>query len=89
MDQAIAVAAAVQRITAESEARIGGQLAGHGRVVPQDWAVCIGEAQHRVVATRENGAIAVTDAQGRRRVVASATGNRASRCSAAPSMRRR
>ncbi len=72
MDQAIAVAAAVQRITAESEALIGGQLAGHGRVVPQDWAVCIGEAQHRVVTTRENDAIAVTDAQGRRRVVASA-----------------
>ncbi|MGO8916933.1 MAG: acetyl-CoA carboxylase biotin carboxylase subunit [Stellaceae bacterium] len=71
LDQAIAVAAAAQRIVAESEARIGGQLAGHGRVVPEDWAVCIGEARHRVVAQRENGAIAVTDAQGRRRVVTS------------------
>jgi propionyl-CoA carboxylase alpha chain len=71
MEEAIAVAAAAQRILAEGEARIGGQLAGHGRVVPEDWTVCIGEAQHRVVAARENGAITVTDAQGRRRVVAS------------------
>ncbi len=71
MDEAIVVAAAAQRILAECEARISGQLAGHGRVVPEEWTVCIGEAQHRVAATREDGAIAVTDAQGRRRVVAS------------------
>ena len=69
MDEAITVAAAAQHILAEHEARIGGQLAGHGRVVPKDWVVCLGEAQHRVAARRENGAIAVTHAQGRRRVV--------------------
>ncbi len=34
---AIAVAAAAQRIIAESEARISGQLAGHGRIAPEGW----------------------------------------------------
>ncbi len=70
MADAITAAAAVQRITAESEARISGQLEGHGRVVPEDWIVCVGEAQHRVSAAREDGTIAVTDAEGGCRLVA-------------------
>ncbi len=71
MAEAIIVAAAVQRITAESEARISGQLAGHGRLVPEDWVVCVGDAQHRVTAARENGTVTVTDAEGGCRLVAS------------------
>ena len=46
--QAIAVAAAAQRIAAEHEARIGGQVAGRGRAVPEAWTVCRGDARHAV-----------------------------------------
>jgi propionyl-CoA carboxylase alpha chain len=72
MADTITVAAAVQRIRAENEARISGQLAGHGRVVPEEWTVCIGETQHRMSATRDegDGTIAVTDARGACRLVA-------------------
>ena len=38
-----AVAAVVARMTAESEARIGGQLPGHGAVPPADWTVMLAE----------------------------------------------
>jgi len=38
-----AVAAVVARMTAESEARIGGQLPGHGAAPATDWAVMLGE----------------------------------------------
>jgi propionyl-CoA carboxylase alpha chain len=71
LDQAVAVAGAVQRVVAENEARLGGQLAGHGRVVPEEWTVCIGEERHAVRAGREVGAIAVTRADGRRHRVVS------------------
>jgi propionyl-CoA carboxylase alpha chain len=70
LDQTIAVAAAVQRISAEHEARIGGQLAGHGRVVPEEWVVCIGEARHPARTVREERAIIVTRKDGRRHEVA-------------------
>jgi propionyl-CoA carboxylase alpha chain len=70
LDRAIAAAATIQRIIAENEARIGGQLAGHGRIVPEGWIVCVGAAQHPVRVTREAGAVAVTRADGRRQVVA-------------------
>ena len=70
LDLALAAAAAIQRIIAEQEARITGQLAGHGRVVPEEWIVAIGAAQHAVRAGREAGAVAVTRADGKRHVVA-------------------
>jgi propionyl-CoA carboxylase alpha chain len=66
---AIAVAAAAQRLVAESEARISGQLAGHGRVVPEGWVVCLGEARHHVRTRREGEAIVVEGADGRRRAI--------------------
>ena len=71
VDLAIAAAATVQRVIAESEARISGQLAGHGRVVPEEWIVAIAGMQYSVRATREVGAVAVTRDNGRRQVVAS------------------
>jgi propionyl-CoA carboxylase alpha chain len=71
LDRAVAAAAAVQRIIAEQEARIGGQLAGHGRVVPEAWVVCLGAAQHSVRATRDAGGVMVIRADGRRQLVAS------------------
>jgi propionyl-CoA carboxylase alpha chain len=69
LGEAIAVAAVVQRIEAERDARIGGQLAGHGRVVPDTWIVCIGEIRQPVRATREGEAIVVAEIGGARRVV--------------------
>jgi propionyl-CoA carboxylase alpha chain len=72
LDQAIAVAACLQRIVAEREARIGGQLAGHGRVVPEQWTVAIGDGRYGVRTIREGAAIAVARDGGERRLVASA-----------------
>jgi propionyl-CoA carboxylase alpha chain len=69
---AIAVAAAAQRIAAESEARISGQLAGHNRVAPEGWVVCLGEERHRVRALREGEAIVVEGPDGRRRAIVTA-----------------
>jgi len=66
---AIAVAAAAQRIVAESEARISGQLAGHRRVAPESWVVCLGEDRHRVRTTREGEAIVVASEDGSRRAI--------------------
>src|SRR5690348_4218742 len=66
---AIAVAAAAQRITAESEARISGQLAGHNRIAPEGWVVCLGEERHQVRALREGEAIVVEGPDGRRRAI--------------------
>jgi propionyl-CoA carboxylase alpha chain len=66
---AIAVAAAAQRITAESEARISGQLPGHNRVAPEGWVVCLGEERHQVRALREGEAIVVEGPDGRRRAI--------------------
>jgi propionyl-CoA carboxylase alpha chain len=68
IDQAIAMAAAAQRIISESEARISGQLAGHGRIVPEEWMVCLGEDRHPVRTVREGGAIAVTRGERRHQV---------------------
>ena len=56
---AIAAAAAAQRIIAESEARISGQLAGHGRKVPEEWIVCLGEERHKVTTQREGEILVV------------------------------
>ncbi len=59
VNETVAAAAAVQHILAESEARISGQLAGHGRIVPEDWVVCLDEARHPVRTTRRGEAIMV------------------------------
>ncbi|HEX6843199.1 MAG TPA: biotin/lipoyl-containing protein, partial [Stellaceae bacterium] len=69
VQDAIAVAAAAQRITAESEARIGGQLAGHNRIAPEGWVVCLGEERRQVRALREGEAIVVEGPDGRRRAI--------------------
>jgi propionyl-CoA carboxylase alpha subunit len=69
LDLAIAAAAAAQRIVAESEARIGGQLAGHGRTVPEAWVVAVGGEQHPVMVARDDGSVTVTRADGRSRRV--------------------
>ncbi len=69
LDEAVAVAAAVQRLQAEHEARISGQLAGHGRVVPDTWIVSFGETRQPVRATREGDAIAVAEIGGGRHLV--------------------
>jgi propionyl-CoA carboxylase alpha subunit len=66
---AIAVAAAAQRIVAECEARISGQLAGHGRIVPEGWVVCLGDARHQVQTLREGEAIVVVGEDGTRRAI--------------------
>src|SRR3984893_9028144 len=69
LDQATFAAAAVQRLVAEHEARISGQLAGHGRVVPETWIVAIGEERRPVRALREGETIAVTPIGGARSLV--------------------
>jgi len=67
-ERAIVAAACIQRIIAEAEARIGGQLAGHGRVVPNAWVVCIGHGRYGVLTHRDGHTIEVTreDGHGRR-----------------------
>jgi propionyl-CoA carboxylase alpha chain len=55
----IAVAAAIQRIIAEAEARIGGQLPGHGAVAGEDWVVCRGEERRRVRVRRTGAGLLV------------------------------
>ena len=47
----IAVAAVLRRLIAEHEARISGQLPGHGAVVGSDWVVCIGTERHPATVT--------------------------------------
>ena len=68
MDETVVIAAAVQRIIAEREALISGQLAGHGRVVPEAWVVCLGEARRPVGTVREGEAVVVVRG-GRRHAV--------------------
>src|SRR6185437_12276476 len=58
--KAVAVAAAAQRIVAEREALIGGQIAGRGRLVPEAWTVCRGAARQRVGTVRDGETIVVT-----------------------------
>ena len=48
----VAVAAAIQRIVSEAEARIGGQLPGHGALPGEHWVVCRGDERHRVRVRR-------------------------------------
>jgi len=69
LDLAIAAAAAVRRITAESEARIGGQLAPGRRAVPEHWIVCLGRARQELRTTRDGEAVAVMRADGRQQRV--------------------
>jgi propionyl-CoA carboxylase alpha chain len=66
IDEAIAIAGAVQHITAEREGAISGQLAGHERRVPDEWVVAVGEARHAIGTQRESDAV-VIDHDGRRR----------------------
>jgi propionyl-CoA carboxylase alpha chain len=56
---AFAVAAAAQRILAERDARITGQLAGRARQVPDEWVICQGERRVPVRATRATDVLAV------------------------------
>jgi propionyl-CoA carboxylase alpha chain len=56
--QAIAAAAAAQRIIAEHDAQIGSQSAAR-RAVPENWAVVLGEARHAVRTIRTGASIAV------------------------------
>jgi propionyl-CoA carboxylase alpha chain len=67
--EAATIAAALQRIVAESEARIAGQLAGHGRVVPEEWVVSVGEVSRKVETTRQGDSILIMDEDGARRTV--------------------
>ena len=64
----VAVAAAVQRLTAEAEARISGQLAGHGAVVPENWVVLFADTQEQVVTRREGENLVVEGQAGTTRV---------------------
>jgi propionyl-CoA carboxylase alpha chain len=65
---AIAIAAAAQRIVAERESGIGGQVEGSARAAPEDWTVCRGAARHDVRTVRAGDAIVVTEG-GRTRTV--------------------
>jgi propionyl-CoA carboxylase alpha chain len=56
----IAVAAVLRRLIAEHEARISGQLPGHGAVVGGDWVVCIGTERHPVAVTPVDSGYAAT-----------------------------
>ena len=62
---AIAVAAAMRRIMAEHEGRIG------NRAAPEAWTVCRGEARHPVRTARDGDMIIVTGADSSRRVATS------------------
>jgi propionyl-CoA carboxylase alpha chain len=69
VDDAIAIAGAVQQITAESESAISGQLAGHERRVPDEWVVAIGEMRYAIGARRKGDAVVIEHDGRRRRVV--------------------
>ncbi len=69
VEEAIAIAGAVQQINAEREAAISGQLAGRGRPVTHDWVVAIGEARNAIATRREGDAI-IIEQESRRRGVA-------------------
>jgi propionyl-CoA carboxylase alpha subunit len=70
--EAMTVAAAVQRIVAESEARIEGQLAGHGRVVPEEWVVALGALSRKVQTRRERDSILVAHEDGTEHAITTA-----------------
>jgi propionyl-CoA carboxylase alpha chain len=70
LDDAIAIAAAVQFTLAERAGGIDGQLSGSRRSTPQDWIVCLGEDQRFPRrARRTKGAILVRDGDVERAVV--------------------
>jgi propionyl-CoA carboxylase alpha chain len=69
IDDAIAIAGAVQRVIAEREAEISGQLAGHRGDASVDWVVAIDEASHPIRTYRDDDAVVIERAQGRRRSV--------------------
>ena len=63
-----AVAAVVARLTAESEASIGGQLSGRAPSLPAEWAVILGESRALVRVEPVDEGYTVTE-DGTRRVV--------------------
>jgi propionyl-CoA carboxylase alpha chain len=68
--EAATIAAALQRIVAESEARIAGQLAGHGRVIPEEWVVSVGDISRKVETSRQgDDSVLVMHEEGADRVV--------------------
>ena len=66
--EAVAVAAAAQRIVAERDARIGGQVAGRERAAAEDWVVCHGAERRPFRTTRDGGAIIVAGGGMTRRI---------------------
>jgi propionyl-CoA carboxylase alpha chain len=56
----IVVAAVLRRMMAEQEARISGQLPGHGAIVASDWVVCIDSERHPVTVAAAAPRYAVT-----------------------------
>jgi propionyl-CoA carboxylase alpha chain len=64
-----AVASVVARLAAESEARVGGQLAGHAVVPPADWAVMLGEERTLLHVEPAGDGYAVSEGETRRSVV--------------------
>ncbi|MGE5203322.1 MAG: acetyl-CoA carboxylase biotin carboxylase subunit [Acidobacteriota bacterium] len=64
-----AVTAVVARLAAESEARVGGQLAGHAAVPAADWAVMLGEERTLVHVEPAAEGYTVSEGKTRRSVV--------------------
>jgi propionyl-CoA carboxylase alpha chain len=64
----ILVAAVLRRRIAEHEARISGQLPGHGATVAKDWVVCIEAERHPVTVTAAEQGYAVSRAGAEHRV---------------------
>jgi propionyl-CoA carboxylase alpha chain len=56
----LAIAVAIQRVTAEREATIGGQLPGRGAKPHNEWVVCLGKERHPASITPANGGYLVT-----------------------------
>jgi propionyl-CoA carboxylase alpha chain len=50
----VAIAATIQRVTAEAEAAIGGQLPGHAMVAGEEWVVCLDASDRRPVRVRRS-----------------------------------
>jgi propionyl-CoA carboxylase alpha chain len=63
-DTVVAVAATLRRRMAEHEARISGQLPGHGATVDSDWVVCVGSERHPATVVPAEDGYAVTLAGG-------------------------
>ena len=65
----VAIAAVVQRLTAEAQGRISGQLPGHNVTAPSDWAVLFGAERADVTLESQGDGFIVTGEDGARRVV--------------------